>query len=73
MRRITILLLLGILTLAGCTGDKGKGLFETAQFEEQQHNQEHAVQLYREILKKYPDSNYAEKAGKRLAEIQKSR
>jgi outer membrane protein assembly factor BamD (BamD/ComL family) len=73
MRRITILLLLGILTLAGCTGDKGKDLFETAQFEEQQHNQEHAVQLYREILKKYPDSSYAEKAGKRLAEIQKSR
>ncbi len=70
MRRITILLL-GILVLTGCAGDKGKELFETAQFEEQQHNQEHAVQLYRDILKKYPDSGYAGKARERLAEIQK--
>lgn len=72
MRRITILLL-GILMSAGCVGDKGKELFETAQFEEQQHNQEHAVQLYREILKKYPDSGYAGKARERLAEILKPR
>jgi outer membrane protein assembly factor BamD (BamD/ComL family) len=71
MRLTTILLLLGILLTAGCAGEKGKDLFETARFEEQQHNQEHAVQLYREILKKYPESSFAEKAGKRLAEIQK--
>jgi outer membrane protein assembly factor BamD (BamD/ComL family) len=64
-----ILLLLGILTMAGCTGDRGKEMFETARFEEQQHNQEHAVQLYREIVKKYPGSAYAEKAGKRLEEL----
>ncbi len=68
MRRITIILLLGIL-MAGCSGDKGKELYETAQFEEQQHNRDHAVQLYREIVKKYPGGAYAEKAGKRLAEL----
>ncbi len=69
MRRITMILLLVMLTMAGCTGDKGKELYETARFEEQQHNRDHAVQLYREIVKKYPGSDYAEKAGKRLTEI----
>jgi TolA-binding protein len=69
MRRITSLILLAMLTTGGCTGDKGKELFATAQFEEQQHNQEHAVQLYREILKKYPGTDYAGKAAKRLTEI----
>jgi outer membrane protein assembly factor BamD (BamD/ComL family) len=68
-----IVLLLGILMLAGCAGDKGKELFETARFEEQQHNQELAVQLYREIVKKYPGSAYAEQAGKHLEDIEKSR
>jgi TolA-binding protein len=69
MRRITTLILLGMLAAGGCTGDKGKELFETARYEEQQHNREHAVQLYREILTKYPGTDYAEKAGKRLTEI----
>ena len=69
MRRIMILLLLGILTMAGCAGDKGKELFETARFEEQQHNRAHAEQLYREIVTKHPGSVYAEKAGKRLEEL----
>ena len=69
MRRIMILLLFGILTMAGCAGDKGKEQFETARFEEQQLNREHAVQLYREIVKKHPGSAYAEQAGKRLEEL----
>ena len=69
---IVMFLLLGTLLAGGCAGDGGKELFETAQFEEQQHNREHAVQLYREILKKYPGSGYAEKAGKRLVEIGQS-
>ena len=69
MRRIMILLLFGTLTMAGCAGDKGKELFETARFEEQQHNQEHAVQLYREILKKHPGTDAADTAGKRLTEL----
>jgi outer membrane protein assembly factor BamD (BamD/ComL family) len=58
-----------VLMTAGCAGDKGKELFETAQFEETQHNRDHAVQLYREIIRKYPGSGYAEKAGRRIAEI----
>jgi len=68
-RRIMALISAVMLMAGGCAGDKGKELFETAQFEEKQHNREHAVQLYREILQKHPGSAYAEKAGKRLAEI----
>lgn len=68
MRRIMAILLLSLLA-AGCAGEKGKELFETAQFEEKQHNQEHAAQLYREIIRKYPGSDYAGMAEKRLAEM----
>jgi outer membrane protein assembly factor BamD (BamD/ComL family) len=68
-RYMLLLLLAAMLASSGCTGDKGKELFETAQFEETQHNREHALQLYREIIKKYPGTGYAEKAGKRIAGI----
>ena len=69
---IVTLFIAALLMAGGCTGDKGKELYETAQFEEKQHNREHAVQLYRDIIKRYPGSGYAEKAGKRLAEIGQS-
>ncbi|MCM2358050.1 MAG: hypothetical protein NDI77_07870 [Geobacteraceae bacterium] len=72
MRRIMAILLLSFL-MAGCAGDKGKELFETAQFEEKQHNLEHAEKLYREIIEKHPGSDYAKMAEKRLAEMGKSR
>jgi hypothetical protein len=68
-RSIIMLLMAALLTAAGCAGDKGKDLYETAQFEEKQHNREHALQLYQEIVRKYPGSRYAEMAAKRIAEI----
>jgi len=58
---------LASLLTAGCAGDKGKELFETAQFEEKQHNQEHAKKLYAEIIAKYPDTPLARQAQERLA------
>ena len=61
------------LMLAGCSGDKGKELFETAQFEEKQLNIPHAVQLYEEIVKKHPKSEFAGKAGERLAELKQGK
>jgi outer membrane protein assembly factor BamD (BamD/ComL family) len=61
------------LLSAGCSGDKGKELFETAQFEEKQHNVPHAVQLYEEIVKKHPKSEFAGKAGERLAELKQGK
>jgi len=57
------------LALSGCSGNKASELYDTAQFEERQNNKEHAVKLYEEILKKYPDSELAKKAGERLSQI----
>jgi hypothetical protein len=58
-----------LLLLAAC-GDKAKELFETAQFEEQQFNKPHATELYRRIVKDYPDSPYAAQARSRLAQLE---
>jgi len=63
-----ILVTVGIAA-AGCSGNKPSELFETARFEEVQNNEEHAVKLYKEIIKKYPASEEAKKAKERLAEI----
>ena len=66
---ITCLALALSLALSGCSGNKAQELFETAQFEEMQKNQDHAVQLYEEILKKHPESEYAKKAEERLSQL----
>ena len=67
------LILIGValvsLLTPGCAGDKSKELFETAQFEEKQHNQDHAKKLYAEIVAKYPDSPLAKQAQERLAAL----
>ncbi len=65
-RPLAALMLALSLALYGCSGDKGKELFDTAQFEEKQNNREHAAKLYEEIVKKYPDSPLAAKAKERL-------
>ena len=46
-------------------------IYEIAQFEELQKNQEHARKLYQEIIEKYPKSEYAKKAAERLAAMAK--
>jgi TolA-binding protein len=68
-RKLMLLAALTILAATGCSGDKGKELFDTAQFEEKQHNPDHARQLYEELVKKYPDSPLAQKARERLTAI----
>jgi hypothetical protein len=68
MRRL-LLVLCFALSLAGC-GDRAKELYETAQFEEKQTNDEHAGKLYREIIEKYPDSPYAAQAKARLTALE---
>lgn len=70
---ILAVLFITALWLSGCTGDKAKETFETAQFEERQNNQAHAKQLYEEIIKDYPDSEYAQKASERLAQLAPSK
>ena len=57
------------LALAACSGDKSQELFETAQFEERQHNVAHAKQLYEELVRSYPSSPQAETARARLAAL----
>lgn len=69
MRRLFLVGCLFLL-LTAC-GDKAKELYETAQFEEQQFNKPHAVQLYRQIVEKHPDSPYAGQAKERLAALEK--
>ena len=54
--------------LSGCS-DRAQELFETAQFEEKQHNREHARQLYEQIVKEYPASQQAAQAKERLAQL----
>ena len=62
-RCIGLSLLLGMLL--GC-GEDPSQLFETARFEEQQHNRAHAQELYEQIIQYHPDSEFAEKARQRL-------
>ena len=63
---ILILVMIAGLSIAGCSGNNAKELFETAQLEELQNNRDHAIKLYREIIEKDPESEYAGKARKRL-------
>jgi outer membrane protein assembly factor BamD (BamD/ComL family) len=74
MKRIgTLVLALTLLSMTGCAGDKGKELYDTAQFEEKQHNREHAIELYREIVTRYPRSAAAPLAEERLKELTKAK
>lgn len=68
MRKIMLALFFA-LALAGC-GDRAKELYETARFEEQQFNVDHASELYRQIVAEHPDSPYAEQARERLQELE---
>jgi hypothetical protein len=70
---ILVFLLLFALALPGCSGDKAAELYNTAGFEELQNNRDHALQLYQEIIDKYPDSEYAKKAEERIQEIKRSK
>lgn len=70
---VRMLLVTALLAAAGCAGEKGKEQLETARFEEKQHNLEHAVKLYEEIVTKYPGTPAAVEAEKRLAELKKGK
>lgn len=65
-RLVLILVMIGGLSIAGCSGNNAKELFETAQLEELQKNRDHAIKLYREIIEKDSEGEYAGKARKRL-------
>ena len=72
MKRVALILTIVMgLAVSGCSDDRAQELFETAELEELQNNQNHARQLYEEIIRKYPDSEYAKNAEKRLSALQK--
>ncbi len=74
MKGITVkILLLSLLIctpvlLSSCSAENAKELYKTAEFEELQNNRDHANKLYNEIVNKYPESEYAEKARNKLSE-----
>ncbi len=69
---ILILIIIGVMNFSGCSGNNAQELYKTAKLEELQNNPEHARQLYQEIIKKYPKSEYAKNAKNRLSALQKS-
>lgn len=71
MRMPAIIVILITSSLAGCVSGEKKAseLLDTAVFEEKQNNFEHAVRLYDEILKKYPDTRAAQGASARMSAL----
>ncbi|OGW49991.1 MAG: hypothetical protein A2Z50_02185 [Nitrospirae bacterium RBG_19FT_COMBO_42_15] len=67
-RVILILLMIFFTAIYGCS-NKAAELYDIAQFEEKQKNNKHAAEVYEEIIKKHPDSEYAKKAKERLSEL----
>ena len=67
--RVLVAMVVCLMVVAGCSGEKGKQQLETAQFEEKQNNREHAIKLYEEIISKYPGSPNARIAEERLAAL----
>jgi len=63
---LVVFMLAIVFSISACSGSGDKELFETAKFEELQNNKEHARELYDEVVKKYPESDYAKKAKERL-------
>jgi len=68
-KRMLVIMIIAAIALLSCSGDNASELFETAKFEELQNNKKHAVQLYEDIIKKYPQSEYAVKAKERLSAL----
>jgi hypothetical protein len=67
-RWVGLILVMGVLLACG---EDPQQLFDTAQFEEQQHNQAHARELYERILRDHAESPVARKAQERLDEWKK--
>ncbi len=69
--RLVISVLALIFMLAACAGEKASEMYETAKFEELQNNREHAIQLYEQLIVRYPNSEYAPKAKERIDALKK--
>ena len=63
-------LVMGVLIACG---EDPQQLFDTAQFEEEQHNQAHARELYERIVRDHAKSPVAQQAEARLKELSKEK
>ncbi|UCG78504.1 MAG: hypothetical protein JSV21_01320 [Nitrospirota bacterium] len=68
MKKLIAILFL-LLFLVSCA-DKAAEMYDIAQFEELQNNQQHAIQIYREIIEKYPKSPKAKEADARIKALE---
>ena len=71
--RVIRLLIITAMALAlwACSGQNASELYDTAKFEELQNNREHAIQLYEQIIVRYPSSEFALKAKERIDILKK--
>ena len=69
-QRLRVILCVCWLGIWGC-GEDPQQIFDTAQFEEKQGNQVHAIELYEHIIQVSPDSDWAKMASERLAVLKK--
>ena len=65
-------LVITLLGVVSCSGDSAETLFETAKLEEMQRNFTHAETLYKEIIRKYPNSPLARSATERLTAMKQN-
>lgn len=70
MKRLAIIALSILLFVSACSSEGPKELYDTAQFEEKQNNFSHAKELYREIVEKHSQSEYARMAQGRLSALE---
>lgn len=69
---VCVMLMIPII-FSACSSNNAEELFKTAQFEELQNNRDHAAELYREIIDKYPDSGHVKTARERLAVLEEKK
>ncbi len=70
MKNLKIIFFYAFLVfVAACSGSGAKELYETARFEELQNNHRHALQLYEEIVRDYPESEFAKKSGEMILKL----
>lgn len=58
------------LLLFGCWGESVDQMMRTAEFEELQHNHEHARKIYQRVIEKFPHTAAARRAAERLAALE---
>ena len=66
-----VAMVLFFVLLVGCGGGESPdSLFETAQFEEKQTNFTHAKELYHQIIRDHPNSEWARRAKERFEALE---